>query len=116
MQFRLQTLLLLFIVLWSSLAVFDVMGIGVVADVLLLAATLRFFRRPIVFWIVLVLLVLGIIGGLFFPLRSLPRELGFAWTRLAALPVWLLSVGVLLHRARRSRATVVPDGRAEMNE
>ncbi|MEN6449133.1 MAG: hypothetical protein ABFC96_01455 [Thermoguttaceae bacterium] len=39
MQFTLRTFFLLFVVLWSSLGMFGVVGIGVFVDILLLSTT-----------------------------------------------------------------------------
>jgi len=71
-QFRLQTLLLLFVVLWSSLALFGVAGIGVFFFVLVVAIILGRIEDTV---ILLLLLSLGTLVAivLFLPVVQAPR-------------------------------------------
>jgi prepilin-type processing-associated H-X9-DG protein len=80
MQFRLSTLFLLFVVLWSSLAVFgECWGIGVFVAVVVLAIYIQNadgFRveLPSMWTILVILLCLGVLIGLLMPGVQSPRE------------------------------------------
>jgi hypothetical protein len=74
MQFRLQTLFLLFVVLWSSLAVFGGGG-GIVAFILTIAAALILNSRTRLFFELLVLLLFVLLLlGLLLPAVQTARE------------------------------------------
>ena len=66
MQFRLQTLLLVFVVLWSSLALFGVAGIAVFLIVLVMAAVLN-GQTPNFVCLIVPVLVLAMLGVLLAP-------------------------------------------------
>lgn len=79
MQYRLSTLLLLAVVLWSSLAVFGPSwGVGVFVAVVALALYVQRAKRmaPETVWIVVlaVLLTLGFIIGMLLPVVQAARE------------------------------------------
>jgi len=103
-QFTLWTLLLLFVVLGSSLAVFGAWGIVVFGVVVASACCLHQLKS---LWarIGLVGILLGLLR-----LQGLLTECGVFifsnWPNIATLAVWLLSVGTLLTHAVRSRKTV----------
>ena len=73
MQFRLQTLLLVFVVLWSSLALFGVAGIGVFLFVLVVAVILCKMEDPVILLSFLFLLLGIIVSIVFFPALQVPR-------------------------------------------
>ncbi len=111
-QFSLRTLLLLFVVLGSSLAVFGGGGVVVFGLAVGLAIYLHRARSFAGLGILLVLSiipaidVLGLALAYLLPMISAARESG-NWRPylriVAALAVWLLSVGTLLVGAVRSR-------------
>ena len=121
-QFTLRTLLLLFVVLGSSLAVFGAWGIVVFGLVVGLAIYLyraKSYRLLILFLLVSLIPLIDIIGmldSLLQPAIAAACQAGgqpnwsniaalavLYWPNLAALAVWLLSVGTLLTHAVRSR-------------
>ena len=121
-QFSLRTLLLLFVVLGSSLAVFGGWGIVVFGLVVGLAIYLyraKSYRLLILFLLVSLIPLIDIIGmldSLLQPAIAAACQAGgqpnwsniaalavLYWPNLAALAVWLLSVGALLTHAVRSR-------------
>ncbi len=109
-QFRLRTLLLLCVVLGSSLAVFGGWGVVVFGYAVGLAICLRqeeLFR--IVRYLTLGTFGLLLLIGLLLPAITDPYyiERRVNWPNLAALAVWLASVGTLLTLAVRSRKPVV---------
>ncbi|MCE5266439.1 MAG: hypothetical protein LLG00_00940 [Planctomycetaceae bacterium] len=120
MQFTLRTFFLLFVVLWSSLAVFGVVGIAVFVDLVILAVILHAVRSPTVAKIVVGFAVFSLIGigvAALSPLPgSVPRESGIVWARVAAIPVWLMSASVLLFRARQSWRSASPEQTAVRHE
>ncbi|MEN6449134.1 MAG: DUF1559 domain-containing protein [Thermoguttaceae bacterium] len=71
MQFTLQTLFLLFVVLWTSLALFDPLGIVAFLVVVVLAVSFRFFKRQ---EIVISIVILGVLIALLLPAQSQSRE------------------------------------------
>ena len=109
-QFRLRTLLLLCVVLGLSLAVFGGWGVVVFGYAVGLAICLRqeeLFR--IVRYLTLGTFGLLLLIGLLLPAITDPYyiERRLNWPNIAALAVWLLSVGTLLTLAVRSRKPVV---------
>ena len=110
-QFRLRTLLLLFVVLASSLAVFGAWGIVVFGLVVVLAVYLnraKSFRLPTLLLLPMVIVVIDTVGMFIawaMPAIAIIRRQGCQqyWPNIAALAVWLLSVGTLLTHAVRSR-------------
>jgi hypothetical protein len=121
-QFSLRTLLLLFVVLGSSLAVFGTWGIAVFGLVVGLAIYLyraKSYRLLILFLLVSLIPLIDIIGmldSLLQPAIAAACQAGgqpnwsniaalavLYWPNLAALAAWLASVGTLLTRAVRSR-------------
>jgi hypothetical protein len=74
MQFGLQTLLLLFVVLWSSLAVFDVFGIAVFIFVLLYSAMFRFLESFTIAKALTGITLFAIAVALLLPAQSRARE------------------------------------------
>ena len=105
LQFTLRTLLLLCVVLGSSLAVFGGWGIVVFGYAVGLAICLRQEELlRIVRYLTLGTFGLLLLIGLLFPITDpyyIERRVN--WPNLTALAVWLLSVGVLLTHAVRSR-------------
>ncbi len=112
-QFRLRTLLLLFVVLGSSLAVFGAWGIAAFAFTAGLAICLnRFPYFPsdwliflfgaialfLIYPLLTLLFLLPPMGAIYDGLRT-----HLNWPNIAALAVWLLSVGTLLIGAVRGR-------------
>ena len=127
-QFTLRTLLLLFVVLGSSLAVFGAWGVVVFGLVVGLAV---YLNRTKTFRLLLLLLLpptilimfdtVGLLLSVFLPAIAAVRQAGghlncpdvaalavLYWPNIAALAVWLLSVGTLLTHAVRSRKTLSP--------
>jgi hypothetical protein len=113
-QFGLRTLLLLFVVLGSSLAVFGAWGIVVFALVVGLAvyvAQAKTFRlRPLQLLVLLPFIIIaidtfGVFLGRLLPAIAAARQQGWwtCWPNISALAVWLLSVGALMTIAVRSR-------------
>lgn len=62
MQFRLSTLFLLFVVLWSSLAAFGVAGIAFTAIVVFVAAAVDTKPLSVVEWLVIIVIISILIG------------------------------------------------------
>ncbi len=114
-QFSLRTLLLLFLVLGSSLAVFGAVGIEIFLVSVVLAVYLnrtRSFRLlflfvfPLFLWIIIyVHHFFGVFTTLLLPTFATLGQNGWRlnWPNIAALAAWMLSVGVLLTHAVRSR-------------
>jgi hypothetical protein len=113
-QFRLRTLLLLFVVLGSSLAVFGAWGIAVFGVIVGLAIyiarakTLKLNRLQVVVLLAFTTIAIDAVGFFFWqllPAISAARQRGWQsyWPNIAALAVWLLSVGTLLVGAVRRR-------------
>jgi hypothetical protein len=113
-QFSLRTLLLLFVVLGSSLAVFGAWGIVVfvlvVALVTYVAQAKTFRLGPLQLLALLPFTIIaidtfGIFLGLLLLAVAAARHQGWwsYWPNIAALAVWLLSTGTLLAQAVRSR-------------
>ena len=98
LQFSLRTLLLLFVVLGSSLAVFGAWGIVVFG--LMVGLVIYYVQRAKLFGLWHLLLL-----GLVLPAIGAARQFGWYpnWPNIAALAMWLLSVGTLLTHAVRSR-------------
>jgi type II secretory pathway pseudopilin PulG len=67
-------MLLLFVVLSTSLALFDAGGIGIFVGVMLLAAMLRFQRIPNIVKVVMGVMSVGIVIGLLLPQTPVSRE------------------------------------------
>jgi hypothetical protein len=137
MQFGLSTLLLLFVVLWSSLVVFGlVWGIAVTVYVSIAVACIRNAKSPqtvlpdIVLAVVYAVLLFGSIWLMliiFYEIGMTHRnvlehrteiEPRSGWTNGAALVVWVASVGWLLVHALRSRKkrTVPPINESQQNK
>ncbi len=96
-QFRLRTLFLLVFVLAASLAAFGAVGVAVFAMALGLASYLHEAKWSLTFLLLVLLWLIGVLGLL----RA--AEPGLNWPNIAALAVWLLSVGTLLTGAVRGR-------------
>ena len=109
MQFRLQTLLLVFMVLWSSLALFGVAGIGVFFFVLVVAVILCKMEHPGL--LLSLLLLLGIIVAIVVSLPAVrsTREAGRRATCMNNLKQ--ISLAVLRYEAvhRRFPPAYIPD-------
>lgn len=137
MQFGLSTLLLLFVVLWSSLVVFGlVWGIAVTVYVSIAVACIRNAKSPqtvlpdIVLAVVYAVLLFGgtwVMLMTFYEIRLTARnvfehrtdtEPRSGWTNGAALVVWVASVGWLLVHALRSRKkrTVPPINESQQHK
>ena len=109
-QFRLRTLLLLFVVLGSSLGVFGGWGIvvfGLAVGFAIYIARAKTFKVSLLAVPLIIAAVdaFGVFLGRVMPAIAAARQQGWwpYWPNLAALAVWLLSVGVLLTHAVRSR-------------
>ena len=108
-QFTLRTLLLLFVVLGSSLGVYGAWGIVVFGLVVGLTVCMNHLES---LWAQIGLA--GIMMALMQLHRLLPLpdmlsngpRISFNWPNIAALLVWLLSVGTLLTYAVRSRKSL----------
>ncbi|MCE5266441.1 MAG: DUF1559 domain-containing protein [Planctomycetaceae bacterium] len=75
MQFTLRTFFLLFVVLWSSLATFDLLGIAVFLGVITLAAIVRFFSPlDAVVAVVIVFVLIALLLPAYSPPREAPRR------------------------------------------
>jgi hypothetical protein len=112
-QFRLQTLLLVFVVLWSSLAVFGVYGIAVFIVVLLYSAFFHFLRSFTVSKALTGIALLGIAVALLLPARSRARE-GTRLDRCVTNLAWITNA-LLKYRAENGRyppaAVLDPNGK-----
>ncbi len=118
-QYSLRTMLLMFVVLASSLAEFGTRGIEIFIFTVGLAIYLN-RAKSFGLWILLLLLppgilividTIGLLLGLLLPAIAYARESGWRpiWPSIAALAVWLLSVGTLLTLAvRRRKMSPVP--------
>jgi hypothetical protein len=110
-QFRLRTLLLLFVVLGSSLAVFGGWGIVVSAFAVGVAIYVRQVRslRLLKHYLLGLFCLTCLVAEIWPMPYELPApridswERYFNWPNIAALLVWLLSVGTLLVGAMRGR-------------
>ena len=121
-QFTLRTLLLMFVVLGSSLAVFG--GWGIVVFGLVVGLAIYLYRAKSYRLLILLLLVsliplidiIGMLDSLLQPAIAAACQAGgqpnwsniaalavLYWPNIAALAVWLLSVGTLLTLAVRGR-------------
>jgi uncharacterized membrane protein YhhN len=105
----LRTLLLLFVVLGSSLGVFGAWGIVVFGLVIAAAAciagpdALPWQTGPAIIVLLCLLLAIASLSTSLHRVALDEEERRFNWPNIAALAVWLLSVGVLLTCAVRSR-------------
>jgi hypothetical protein len=116
-QFGLGTLLLLFVVLGSSLALFGSAGVVIFAIAVGFALYVNFAQSLEASGILLILLfiplidIVGMAFSLFIPILDAARETG-NWSPilkvLAALAAWLISVGALAVTAVRSRRARTP--------
>jgi hypothetical protein len=106
MQFRLSTLFLLFVVLWSSLAVFGGWGIGVFVFLVLLAIGIA--GRT---WLLLVLLTLVVLIALLLPAVSAAREAA----RRIACNNQLKQIGIALYNYHVANGCFPPAYIADKN-
>jgi hypothetical protein len=107
-QFRLRTLLLLCVVLAASLAVFGAVGIVVFIVAVGLAI---WFRTVKLIWPFAALASYLLCLTFLWPAVSMFDDADRPnWPNIAALAVWLASVGVLLVGAVRGRTIVTPIG------
>ena len=130
-QFSLRTLLLLFVVLGSSLAVFGARGIAVFVLSVGLAIYLnqaKSYRLPILLLLISFIPIIdtfGILIGQLLPAIAAARQADgrpnwsniaalavLYWPNIAALAVWLLSIGALLVGAVRGRKSRAANGPA----
>ena len=109
-QFTSRTLLLLFVVLGSSLAVFGGWGIvvfGLVVGLAIYIARAKTFKVSLLAVPLIIAAVdaFGVFLGWVMPAIAAAHQQGWwpYWPNIAALAVWLLSVGTLLVGAVRSR-------------
>ncbi len=99
-QFGLRTLLLLFVVLGSSLGVFGAAAIVAFPLVVGLAIYIRGVQRSLT----LVAILMSLAGFIWLVTRTSEYAIRpLDWPNIAALAVWLLSVGTLLVGAVRGR-------------
>jgi hypothetical protein len=109
MQFRLSTLLLLFVVLWSSLAVFGLGGIIVFAFLVFLAIGIA--RSWTVLWALPFLLPMLVLAGLLLPAIQTAREVSLRMTCHGHLK----QIALALHNYRTANGCFPPAYVADKN-
>jgi hypothetical protein len=67
MQFRLRTLMLVFVILWSSLAAFEAGGILVTCGIVIVAATIHMLSKPTVKEWLVSIAIIGVLVALLLP-------------------------------------------------
>ena len=102
-QFTLRTLLLLFVVLGSSLGVYGAWGILVFFVVVGLAVLHQVNSHSSLAYSALMVMFFIALGVLLPQLSVGNPSICWNWPNIAALAVWLVSVGTLLTNAVRSR-------------